>query len=279
MKIMARGQGKFFPCDLCSSWGCTYLPQSEKYGSGGVFICNGCGFIYVPQRRPLPEILADWDKIYADGTYSADWPAVKARLQYVAEYYQGQHGWEGKNVLEIGAGQGRFLNIVRGMGAHPVAIEPSLKNCQDMRRNEIFAHHGDAEKCGTVGTFDVVAILWTLENCTDCNAMLNVAYDNLRAGGHLIVATGSRILVPFKKRLSMYFSNTPADTHCFRFSDVSLSHAMRLASFRPPRFNDFENLDWLVGISSRSYRYGLDVARPIPGAIQSYFDEWEKMFP
>lgn len=271
---------KTSPCDLCGSKESTPLPQAAKYGSGGVVICNGCGFVFVPVRRPLPEILADWDKIYADGTYSADWPAVKARLTYVAEFYEEQHGWKGKSVLEIGAGQGRFLKMVRDRGGHPVGLEPSLKNCQDMRRDEIFAHHGDAEKLGTVGSFDVVAILWTLENCIDCVAMLRAAHDNLRVGGHLIVATGSRILVPFKKRLSHYFSNTPADTHCYRFSKNSLRWAIGVAGICNMKFNDYQNLDWMVVVAEKDdqplpgLRILYDEASPL-----DYFNEWEKMFP
>ena len=69
--------------------------------------------------------------------------------------------------------------------------------------------------------FDVVTIVWTLENCFSCLEMLSAAKKLLKNDGFLVVATGSRILVPFKKPLSLYVGTIQSDTHSFRFSRMS----------------------------------------------------------
>lgn len=269
------------PCDLCGSTDAAKLPQADKYGSGGVYVCMGCGFVHVKERRSSEEIAASWDAIYGAG-YTAMWPAVFARLNYVTEWYAQAYGWEGKSVLEIGAGEGRFLEMVRDRGAHPVAIEPSAKNCQTLRSKDIFAHHGTAEQCGTVGTFDVVAILWTLENCQDCIRMLKIARDNLARDGVLLIATGSRVLTPFKKPLSAYFGKNPPDMHCFRWSPASLANAMKKTRFFVSSLNQYHESEWLVmtGRPAMSEHHDDLVSRGDDWrAVLNHFAEWERAFP
>jgi len=267
------------PCDLCGSQSAAKLPQAEKFGSGGVYVCMGCGFVHVKERRSSEEIGAAWDQIYGGG-YTAMWPAVFARLNYVTEWYQQTYGWEGKSVLEIGAGEGRFLEMVRDRGAHPVGLDPSAKNCATLRAKDIFAHHGTIEQCGQVGTFDVVAILWTLENCQDCIEMLRLARENLAEGGHVLVATGSRILVPFKKPLHTYFGKNPPDTHCFRWSAITLVKALALSGFHNPTFNDYAQSDWMVvSAEKQHHNAGAIPAKDDWREVLAHFAEWERLFP
>lgn len=268
-------------CDLCGSQAHYQLPEAETYGSGGVVVCGGCGFVYVPVRRSAAEIAASWEEIYKSGGYTSRWPMVEARLTYVAEWYGQLYGWNGKSVLEIGAGEGRFLELVRGRGAYPVGLEPSAAGCQLLRSKDIMAHHGTIERCGKVGSFDVVAILWTLENCQDCIGMLKAARENLAPGGHVLIATGSRILVPFKKRLSTYFSKNPPDCHAFRFSAETLGRALRKAGLHGGAVNDFSQCDWLVRTAEiappdldDSY-YGPDD----PADILDFFKRWAREWP
>lgn len=260
-------------CDICGSQEAAALPQADKYGSGGVFVCSCCGFVHVKERRTSDEIAKSWDDIYGEG-YTSEWPGVHARLHYVAEWFEQCGGWEGKSVLEIGAGEGKFLEIVKGYGAHPVGLDPFDQNCIRMRSKDIFAHHGTIEQLGVVGTFDVVAILWTLENCQDCVRMLTEAKRNLASDGRLLVATGSRILVPFKKPIYRYFSRNPADTHCFRFSVNSLENAMNKTGFDAVVFNDYMQSDWLVALGAPGGRNRL--LKDEPENVLAFFDAWEK---
>jgi ubiquinone/menaquinone biosynthesis C-methylase UbiE len=271
-------------CDLCEreySW--QFLPESRQFGSGNVWVCGGCGFVVVPKnlRRSSEEIAKSWETIFGDG-YSSRWPAVEARLRYVAELYDQRRGWKGKQVLEIGAGEGRFLDIAREMGAsHCGGIEPYAKNCERIKQAGHTAFLGTAEQA-PVGQyhFDVVVILWTLENCQDCLRLLEIGKRFLCQGGSLIVATGSRILVPFKKPLSTYFSTNSPDTHSFRFSAKSLVRALNKSGFNHVELNDYQQCDWLV--AEAQARKNTDLvyqSSDDPQEVLDYFRRWGEQFP
>jgi len=106
--------------------------------------------------------------------------------------------------------------------------------------------------------------------------MLRFARECLEPGGKLMVGTGSRILVPFKKPLSTYFSTNPADTHCFRWSAQTLCYALLIAGFGQLCKNDYIQSDWLVRIATP----GTGMALPDnPLKIIDYFKRWDREFP
>jgi SAM-dependent methyltransferase len=124
--------------------------------------------------------------------------------------------------------------------------------------------------------FDIVTIMWTLENCSSCRTMIDAAYNILRPGGHLLVATGSRILVPFKKPLQYYIGNDKwGDTHPFRFSANSLRGLLAGSGFATTEINRFFDTDYLVVAAQKT-----DGAAEIPWKKDNYqevidfFDRW-----
>ena len=96
----------------------------------------------------------------------------------------------------------------------------------------------------------------------------------------LIVATGSRILVPYKKPLSAYFGHNPPDTHCFRFSARSLSRALELAGFNHIVFNQYHECDWLVALAKTTkHPDTVYASKDDPVEVLNYFERWGKEFP
>jgi 2-polyprenyl-3-methyl-5-hydroxy-6-metoxy-1,4-benzoquinol methylase len=238
----------------------------------------GCGFVYVRRRRTSEEVAKSWDDIWGEG-YTSEWPAVKARLFYVAEWLDQTIGLKGKSLLEIGAGEGTFLAMARDRGTWPpCGIEPSKVNVQRMRDKNIECWEATAERCELEQKFDVVCLLWTLENCADCIGMLKRAREWLKPDGYLVVATGSRILVPFKKPMSSYFSDNPADTHCFRFSAETLASAFYVSGFELTepinRYRDSDALVLIGGLAEPN-RYWADY----PQEVLDFFKSWSEQFP
>lgn len=260
-------------CDLCGNDGgfSDFWP---------FLICSNCGFCYVAQRRDSIEIAKAWDAVWTSGAYDSNWPAVKARLYYVAELCDQWFGWRGKSVLDIGAGQGTFAKFIQKRGAYPLALEPSQDNYALLRKIGIDARRGPIETATDIGKFDVVTILWTLENCGDCISMLQFAGQHMQPDGHLIVATGSRILVPFKKPLRSYLSNLDPDLHCFRFSNQTLAAAIQKVGLGVTHRNPYHECDWLV-VAAGAHPNEPPMKPPYdnPQKVLDYFERWRREWP
>ena len=118
-----------------------------------------------------------------------------------------------------------------------------------------------------------MAVLWTLENCHDLRAMLGGARRLLKPDGTLAVATGSRILVPFKKPLHAYLSTNAADTHSFRFSAATLQGALAVSEFETAYVNRYVDHDVLLALG-RPVQGTPQWSGDDPLAVHSFFERW-----
>jgi SAM-dependent methyltransferase len=262
-------------CDLCSSNAWAPLPLPDPKGVG---ICQVCGFVYVRDRRSAAEIAADWSNVYGEGYDPDGWPAVKARLYYVAQWIDGEYGLEDKTLLDVGAGTGTFINLLPTYGLEDIAaIEPS-----NAGGAHPFITVASVEDDRDLGQFDFVTINWTLENCHDPIKMLDYARRRCKPDGRVIVATGSRLLVPFKKPLSTYLGDNAPDLHCFRWSVNTLHAAFRKAGLVPCRENPYAECDWLVvsaipaGDTPPSKT---QLPYDPPQDVANFFKDWQRTWP
>ena len=256
-------------CDLCLN------PEGTEI-EPGVFVCAGCGFVHVKNRRSPDKIAQAWSDVYQSGAYDPEWPGVKARLYYVAEWLNQKYGLDGKTVLDIGAGKGVFLDFARNMGAQTAGIEPDFDNSAFVGAKGHECYAGMVESVEIPAKFDIVTILWTLENCGDCLSFLKSARKFLKDDGILVVATGSRILVPYKKPYSSYFGSLSPDLHCYRWSINSLFTAISKCGMKPEWWNDYEQRDEMI-VAARS---GVDSpARDHPPRVVRFLREWKETFP
>ena len=246
-----------FPCDICGNTDAVEVPHSSEYTNDQpIHICRYCGFVYVKKRRSAEKIAEVWSHDIFGSGYTAAIPAVKARLTYVAEFLATNLEICNKIVCEIGAGEGEFLNMIREpkYGALPFGIEPASANCERLRGLGIDCYEGTIEQYveSQPKKADVVVILWTLENCQSCRAMVNGALQLLKDGGHVVIATGSRLLVPFKKPLHYYLSSNPADAHAFRFSANTLRALLSVCKFDVVHVNRYIDHDILYMIAQKT---------------------------
>lgn len=243
-----------FPCDLCGAMDAVEVPHARVYTADQpIHICVTCGFVYVKSRRSAEEIAASWTHEIFGAGYTAAYPGVAGRLAYVAEFVDQTVGLRGMSVAEVGAGEGFFLELARERYAASVfGIEPSPANCERMAGLGIDCVATTIEQYdgSRNGSFDLVMVLWTLENCQDLRALLGGARRLLKPGGRIVVATGSRILVPFKKPLWAYLSRNPADTHSFRFSANTIRGALAVAGLETTHLNRYLDTDVLCAIGS-----------------------------
>lgn len=266
-----------FACDLCGSTDAVEVPHAREFTDGQpIHICTSCGFVHVKERRSAAEIAESWTNEIFGAGYTAAYPGVAGRLAYVAELVEQTVGLRGRAVAEIGAGEGFFLELARDRyDASVFGLEPSPANCERMRSLGIDCVTSTIEEYDGShdGGFDLVMVLWTLENCQDLRALLGGARRLLKPAGHVVVGTGSRILVPFKKPLWAYLSRNPADTHAFRFSASTIQGALAVSGFETAHLNRYLDNDVLCAIGRPADG---DIAWPRDDylAVHGFFERW-----
>jgi 2-polyprenyl-3-methyl-5-hydroxy-6-metoxy-1,4-benzoquinol methylase len=283
MAVMQAKALTDFPCDACGSQRAEEIPSAAQYTGGWpLHVCSDCGFVYVRARRSAQAIADSWSNELYETHYTARIPAVVARQSFVAEFAHQALDLKGKRVCDIGAGEGYYLDRLRDKpyGAEVFGVEPSAANGRLMEQAGIAHFVGTIEAYRAVpdvplGSFDVAMVLWTLENCQSCRTMLDAAWDLLAPGGALVVATGSRILVPFKKPLHYYLGPGDQDTHCFRFSRNSLAAVLANSYFAVERVNRDIDSDVLCVVARKVERgAAIERRKDDPAAVLDFFARW-----
>lgn len=302
-------------CDLCNSKESVEVPYSRIYtGKFPFYICKNCGLIHSKNRKTTKENLDTWDKkLYTTkeltkDTYTSNNPWIKARITFTNEFTNDKLNLKDKNVCDIGAGEGLFLKMCKEKGAKVFGIEPSRNNCNLLdkmnipnfcgsieefqeskiselqkqkflkydekefsKKRELFA----CEKAQALPQFDIVTIMWTLENTTDPNKMLEKAYKMLKPNGYLVYSAGSRILVPFKKPLNLFLAPIQHTTHPLWFSFNTLTSLLSKHGFKTVFYNSYIDNDILCVISQK-----VKEKKILKGdnykEVADFFERWHK---
>ncbi|UCD15188.1 MAG: methyltransferase domain-containing protein [Candidatus Omnitrophota bacterium] len=276
---------KEFPCDLCRSTEAIKVPYASRYTKGqDIHICKNCGFVYVKKRRSYDRIAQVWSKELFGKAYTAKSPLMLARHSYVAEFIDQNLSLKNKKICDVGAGEGQFLNLIKkNYRASVFGIEPSSVNCKLMRSEGIKYFQGTLQDY--LESFkhkqyraDIVTIMWTLENATSCNDLLLGAREILKDNGFLVVATGSRLLVPFSKPLYLYLSSNPADTHPARFSFNTLISFLNRTGFKVICANHYLNDSLALCVIAKKCK--INKAARIKGddfrEVRDFFKRWHR---
>ena len=125
------------------------------------------------------------------------------------------------------------------------------------------------------GTFDFVTMMWTLCNSYSCRDMINVAYKLLKPSGHICIAEGSRILVPFKKPLHYYFSKMKTDLHPYHFSANALTNLLQTSGFQVTKTNRFIDTDILCIMGKKQdKKFTKPLNKDNPNDVVNFFNRW-----
>ena len=251
-----------YPCDLCGSRDAIEAPYARRYtGNQPIHICKRCGLVYVKYRRRPEDVAATWsDQLFGPHYYTARIPAVIARQTYVAAFIDQQIGLRGQRVCDVGTGEGQFLEIIRRTeyGARVFGTEAAGQYCRRLTRQRLPCFNGTVEAFAAKPgkhrrAFDIVTLMWTLECCGAPRQILMACRELLKPNGHIVVATGSRMLVPFKKPLHLYLSTAPADTSPVRFSANTLHGLLAVCGFESVHANRYIDSDILCMIGRQRH--------------------------
>ncbi len=239
------------------------VPYSKKLSGGyELNISKHSGLVSVIKRRSSKKIAETWsDKIFGNKfsrkKYTSKIPAVIARHTYVLETILENINLKNKKVCDLGAGEGQFLEMIKNkkINCELFGIEPSKNNCELLKKKNIKNFVGTAEDYNQKNfkkKFDLVTLMWTLCNTSNCMDVIKVAHNLLNKNGYIVVAESSRMLVPFKKPIQMYFGKGNPDIHPFHFSKNSLMNLLLINKFKPIYVNRYIDSDYLLIIAQRN---------------------------
>ena len=287
---MTNSDVQVFACDVCGSDDPAEIEVARLYtGNRPFHVCKACGLVYARERRSEQAVADTWsNELFQDTvdlrSYTAAIPWMIGRLTVVAEFLHQNIGLRGKVVAEIGAGEGVFPTIIRRepYGAEVFGIEPSSRNCKILRDLGIPTFEGtigayiESPEAAT-RQFDVVAMLWTLEASQSPRRMVEAARKMLKPGGYVVVGTGSRILVPFKKPLHMYLVEGPVDVHPVNFSFNTLRGLLASTGFEMTHVNSYIDNDLLIMMGRKQENVDRESwPRDDWKAVIAFFDRWHK---
>jgi hypothetical protein len=237
------------------------VPYSKKLTGGyEINISKYSGLVSVIKRRDSIKIAKEWSekvfgKNFSKSSYTSKIPAVIARHTYVMETILSKLNLKSKSVCDFGAGEGEFLKMLKKkINFFSYGIEPSKKNCKLLTKNRIENFQGTVEQYNEIKNkkkFDVITVMWTLCNTSNSFEIIKIASNLIKKNGYIIIAESSRILVPFKKPIQMYFGKNNPDLHPFHFSKNSLSNILLLNKFRPIYINRYIDSDHIIIIAKK----------------------------
>ena len=150
--------------------------------------CRRCGFYFVNPEPEEGELLALYDAVYEEG-HRATWHGLEDDLNSAVVELLRAHGVT--SVVDLGAGQGRFVQMARAAGLAAEGVEPSSANCRAAA-----ARYGLTLQRATVrafletapsGELAAVTLLNVLEHLPDPRGVLRDLFAMVRPGGLVVV--------------------------------------------------------------------------------------------
>jgi len=264
------------------------VPNSKKLTKGyELNISKFSGLVSVINRRSSKQIADTWsNKIFGNkfskDKYTAKIPAVVARHIYVLETIIDKINLKNKKVCDLGAGEGQFFELFRKkkLKSELFAIEPSKKNCRLLSGKKIKNFNGTVEDYNNQKnkkSFDIITLMWTLCNTSNCREIIKIANNLLKKNGYIVIAESSRMLVPFKKPIQMYFGKGNPDIHPFHFSKNSLMNLLIINKFKPIYVNRYIDSDYLLIIAKKDNKINEKLIKlDNYQKVKSFFKRWYK---
>ncbi len=271
-------------CELCGHDEAVELPYIRKY-TGGVpyHVCKGCGLVYFKYRRTPEELAKYWEEeMFNKGNYVARNPYFKARHTYAAEFLDLHLGLSGKKVIDIGAGDGQFLEMIRKYGAEVKGVESSKTNHDLMLKNGIDNYLGTIEDYyqneiianNARPNADIATILWTLQNSQSATDMLEAAWACLNDDGYVYLQMSARVLLPFTKPMGLYFGKQPGDVHPYLFSIKSLQGFLNKCGFKVVKTNNYWDQEIVNIIAKKVNDKNIDFPKDNSDDVLNFFIRW-----
>jgi 2-polyprenyl-3-methyl-5-hydroxy-6-metoxy-1,4-benzoquinol methylase len=248
-------------CPVCDgrSWRPCFEASDVHYGAApGRFLlarCQGCG-LYAIQPPPSPEVL---DAAYPT-EYGPHHGRSKRRDAALSSFWSLVSPRPGMHVLDVGCGDGRYLERLHRLGCHAWGVEPTGRTPEAVRELGITVHDGTLEDAPfPPPRFDVISFVHVLEHLPDPVRTLRRAADLLAPGGRILMLTPNAGSLTFPCFREAWYS-LDAPRHLHLFAPATLRQACRRAGLRVTAIQIHQRPKDILGSMRRSGRLTAAVA-------------------
>ena len=208
--------------------------------------CKKCELAFL---EPFPEIdysESDYRKNYNNSDEINTYFITHDQEQTPRINKIGIEKFRRKKILEFGCGGGSFLDAVKGVSEHTVAVEPfkGYHSSLLQRQHEVFSSSEEALNKYR-NKIDIIVSFGVIEHVKDPNQFLQEAYELLVEGGELILETDNKddfLMNMDLPEFKMFYYRT---AHYWYFNEKSLKNLCINSNFRNIEMN---------------YRHGYDLS-------------------
>ncbi|MBI2872812.1 MAG: class I SAM-dependent methyltransferase [Chloroflexi bacterium] len=217
-------------CPICGDASAP-LPR-RNFGLHRTVVCRRCTLEYLlpqPTREETLALYAD-EGYYRSGAGSYGYPDYEAEREAIAR--TGHRRLRrllrynpGRDLIEVGAAYGYFLQVAQDSGFNVAALEVSDAAVARLRTQFDHVHHGELAEAGLCNAFDVVVLFDTIEHLHDPRAFVEAAHQALRPGGLLAFTTPNNRSMSARLLGKRWWSYRVPE-HLYYFNRRSLEHLL-----------------------------------------------------
>lgn len=201
--------------------------------------CNACGLL-----RSDPVLEVDLDTLYEKSTfdYNSEVDGLKRAYASITKRSIKPNSPQGA-ILEIGGGNGFFLEIAKEMGfTKVVGVEPSVDAVAAAREDIKPFMIVDMLRNDSVpqASFDVVTMFHVMDHLPDPLAVISICRDALKPGGTFVVAVHNSN--SWSARLMKSRSPIVDVEHTFLYDQKTVKRLFERAGFVDIRVDSYRNL-------------------------------------
>jgi len=215
-------------------------------------------------------------KKFTKNTYSSNIPAVKARHHYVYEIIKNNLKIQNKKILDVGAGDGSFLNLFQNK-KKLLAIEPKKENHNLIKKKRIKSLNSSILNAKLNTKYDIETLIWTACNFNNVYESIKKLSKHVNKNGYLVVAESSRIMVHPKKNIKEWVGEMHRYFNPTHFTKNSLVNLLKINGFEIKFINRYYDTDHLVIIAKNTHKKFNKFEVDDYKKILKFFKLWEKI--
>lgn len=215
------------PCRICGAAQASFMLDS---GGARLLRCHVCDVVWLNPMPGEEELRRFYASEEIEIPESADLNVHKRLLKTIQTFA----GNKEKDLVDIGAWFGGFLNAAKADGYNVAGVEPNKAACEHVRKNlsieMVNGTIGDALTRYGKGSFGIATMFHVIEHLGDPEARLKEAGELLRKNGMLFIRTPNINAALFGV-FGRHWGHLALPQHLFLFSPRSIGFVLRKAGF------------------------------------------------